>query len=584
MSVDDTKLHEVIALIYEAAADPDLWPNLLDQMADHVTLELALGNDTEESLSEGAGIRNVLTKHFKRATQINKKIVRLNEHLEASTSILDRLPLGVLYVESGGNVVFANQRARIVFDQDYDIAIEKERLVTSSSTVNRKIYRYIDEVLLAPETTGRTVKIGSGESDALSLLISSLDSMRMKQPEGNRYALVLIATPNAPFHVTQEVLQNRYDLSPAEARFSLALLEINSVDEAAKQLTITKHTARSHLKSIFQKTDVNKQSELIKKILISPEALIADSSRSAVAPISNDKPWYEMGKRERYIRLYDGRKLGFAEYGDPDGVPVIVHHGFPGSRLQTHPDEEISIQAGVRLIVPDRPGMGLSDFKEKRQVIDWSEDIKQLVNQLEIRRFATIGLSAGGGIYALQCASAIPDYISTVHLVSTRCVFSLMKPAPSVRPLMGMARRAPTLFYQYLKIMGESVKKNPSAYLERRMSDFSEVDRSFLKTPQGRDFYLDPLIEALRNGPKGIAWDLSLGMQDWGFSPEEVGLPVKIWHGTDDMIVPLEEAEALAGLLPNCSTSFIEGEGQFMFMSHWKNILDEIVQEHHLSE
>ena len=578
---DSAKLQELIALIYEASVEPDLWAQLLDQMAEYIQHELnaleGAGGEEAESIS----IRDILSKHFKRASRLNKKIALLHDNLDATASVLDRLPLGVIFLESGGKIAFTNRRAKLILEGDYDLSQSRGVVSTSSSEINRKIQRHVDEVLNSASTTTKTIDVNNSKSNAFTLSVSSLEAMKITRPSGRHYVVMLIATPEVLSHITQQSLQDIHGLTSAEAKLTLAIVNGGSLEAAVESLSISKHTARSQLKSVFQKIGVNKQSELIKKILTSPEALVANSVQSAMKPIIRDQPWYEMPRHSRYVRLYDGRRLGFAEYGDPEGVPIIVHHGVAASRLQMHPDEEIAIQAGARLIVPDRPGIGLSNFLENRQLVDWPQDIKQLANQLEIERFATIGLTTGGGVFALLCATEIPHLVSAVSLVSTRSVFEFMKPTPTVRPLLGMARMTPTLFYQYLKIMGESVKRNPELYLERRMSEFSEVDQLFLQSNEGRKFYLEPMVEALREGAKGIAWDLSSAMSGgWDFSSENVKHAIKIWHGTDDMIVPIEEAEALAGKLNHCTTSFIENEGQFLFFNYWKDILEELVLEH----
>src|SRR5215471_4610530 len=93
----------------------------------------------------------------------------------------------------------------------------------------------------------------------------------------------------------------------------------------------------------------------------------------------------------KVISLRDGRTLGYAEYGDPNGKPVFFFHGLPGSRLQRHPDESIATGLGARLITIDRPGYGLSDFQQARTLLDWPDDVTQLANSLRIDQFAAIG-------------------------------------------------------------------------------------------------------------------------------------------------------------------------------------------------
>ena len=94
------------------------------------------------------------------------------------------------------------------------------------------------------------------------------------------------------------------------------------------------------------------------------------------------------------MALSDGRMLGFAQYGDPLGKPVFFFHGGAGSRLE-HPAHVCAV--GVRIIVIDRPGHGLSDYHPERQLLDWPLDVAQLADHLQIDRFYVLGWSAGGG-------------------------------------------------------------------------------------------------------------------------------------------------------------------------------------------
>jgi pimeloyl-ACP methyl ester carboxylesterase len=106
------------------------------------------------------------------------------------------------------------------------------------------------------------------------------------------------------------------------------------------------------------------------------------------------------------IRLRNGRSLSYATYGDPHGKPVLLAHRTAGSRLERHPDDAIARSLGARLIVPDRPGYGLSTFQRGRTLLEWPEDVVALADALGIERFALLGLG-GGGPYALACACRI---------------------------------------------------------------------------------------------------------------------------------------------------------------------------------
>ncbi len=93
------------------------------------------------------------------------------------------------------------------------------------------------------------------------------------------------------------------------------------------------------------------------------------------------------------MTLSDGRKLGYAEYGDPKGKPVLLFHGWPGSRLGANFMETLATKLHIHLISLDRPGYGLSDFKRQRTLLDWTDDIEEFADTCKLKKFAVLGIS-----------------------------------------------------------------------------------------------------------------------------------------------------------------------------------------------
>src|SRR5215510_3859408 len=116
--------------------------------------------------------------------------------------------------------------------------------------------------------------------------------------------------------------------------------------------------------------------------------------------------------------LPDGRKLAYAEFGKADGFPVLFFHGAPSSRLEPLLiGDEAFAKINLRLISPDRPGMGGSDFQPNRGFSDWTPDVISLVEALGLKEFSILGNSGGGG-YAAVCAARIPERLHNVVIVS----------------------------------------------------------------------------------------------------------------------------------------------------------------------
>jgi pimeloyl-ACP methyl ester carboxylesterase len=274
------------------------------------------------------------------------------------------------------------------------------------------------------------------------------------------------------------------------------------------------------------------------------------------------------------IRLPDGRRLGWAEWGDPSGRPLLYFHGWPGSWAEGRFGDQAAKAHGVRLIAPDRPGMGRSDFQPRRRFLDWPDDVTQVTDALGLERFAVVGVS-GGGPYVAVCAWRLPQRLTRVGIASG---FGPLD-APGVtagmsrqnRLLFQVAGWLPVLPRLLLATMAISAIRWPDRVLERGLA--AAVDRVYLQRPQLRAVLAQSLVEALRGGGRGAAWELGLYGRPWGFHLEEIGVPVHLWHGEQDGNAPVAMGRYLAGAIPGCRASFFPGEGHLHFVDRLPEIL-----------
>ena len=173
---------------------------------------------------------------------------------------------------------------------------------------------------------------------------------------------------------------------------------------------------------------------------------------------------------DRTIRLRDGRRLGYAEWGDPGGRPLLYFHGWPGSRLEGRLGDEAARARGVRLIALDRPGMGLSDYQPRRTLVDWPDDVIQVAAALGLDRFAVLGIS-GGGPFAAACAWKLSEQLTGAGIVSC------LAPVDVPGVIAGMGRRNQLSFQLVGRLavlrralfaaMAVSVRRRPARVLER---------------------------------------------------------------------------------------------------------------------
>jgi pimeloyl-ACP methyl ester carboxylesterase len=267
------------------------------------------------------------------------------------------------------------------------------------------------------------------------------------------------------------------------------------------------------------------------------------------------------------IRLGDGRVLGFAEYGRPDGAPVFYLHGWPSSRLEPYAMRAQCSELGVRLIAPDRPGLGISDFHPGRSISDFAHDVSSLADHLKLNCFAVLGVS-GGGPYAAACAAMLSSRVTNALLVCS------VGPADSPDATKGMvavnrwllatARRFPRVAQCVAGLCLRAIWRKGNQAIPKQIElRLPPSDRKALESDGLRRALTDASIEALRNGVRGAAADGLLYGKNWGFSLADIRVPVFLWHGEADVIVPPTMGHFLAENIPGCRASFYPEDGHF---------------------
>jgi pimeloyl-ACP methyl ester carboxylesterase len=291
----------------------------------------------------------------------------------------------------------------------------------------------------------------------------------------------------------------------------------------------------------------------------------------------------KQGIEDRTLQLPDGRRLGYAIYGDPCGRPVFYFHGWPSSRLEARLHAAIALQKGVRLIALDRPGFGLSDFQPHRTLLHWPWDVFALAAALSIPRFAVIGVS-GGGPYALACAYCIPERLTSVALLGS--LGPLDEPhatagmMPQNRQLFSLARQAPWLLRVLLEWRTRQMRRDFARFIPRATQDMSAADHTiFAAHPKMRSQMREAFIEAYRSGARGASWEARVFTQPWGFRLADIFQEILLWQGEDDRNVPVAMGHALAAMLPHCQATLYPGEGHISLFFHLSTLFDQIPTE-----
>jgi pimeloyl-ACP methyl ester carboxylesterase len=283
-------------------------------------------------------------------------------------------------------------------------------------------------------------------------------------------------------------------------------------------------------------------------------------------------------KVNQTIKLKDGRTLGYAEYGRTDGKPLFDFHGNPSSRLESKLYDEAAQQMGIRVIGVDRPGMGLSDYKPKRKLLDWPDDVIELADGLGIQRFSIIG-DSGGGSAVLACAYKIPERLDSVTvLCCPRPLGARGSTSGWIWPMRFQAflGRHGTLWINDLAMKGffSMMKNNTEKTLSRMSQQLTGADKEIFNQDRVRKVFTDCIREAFRSGSRGVVLDFVLSMKPWGFRLENIQIEINLWQGEKDTAIPVAMGRYLAEVIPHCQARFLPDEGHFSLLpNHIEEIL-----------
>jgi pimeloyl-ACP methyl ester carboxylesterase len=276
------------------------------------------------------------------------------------------------------------------------------------------------------------------------------------------------------------------------------------------------------------------------------------------------------------LSLGDGRRLGYAQYGQPDGEPVFYFHGHPGSRLEARFADKAATAAGFRVIALDRPGYGLSDFQPGRALTDWPADVAEAAGLLGASRFSVAGAS-GGGPYALACAWRLPDRVIQAAVVSGVGPYQVPGITRGMRWQnrvgFGLGSRWPFLARALMRSMQRGLSRRPEATIEALARAMSPADAQIVRRPQVRAVLAADLTEAFRQGSEGPAWDVVLLGRPWGFALNEVEPEVYLWQGEADTLVPPAMGRYLAQQLPHCHATVLPGEGHLLIIDRMPDLV-----------
>jgi DNA-binding CsgD family transcriptional regulator len=214
----------------------------------------------------------LIAPHLQRATQFYAKLSRTTSERDIYAAAVDQLSVATIILDEQGRILNNNGVARALLDEGDGLFLHNTRLQIKSRDINNKLQEAVKTIIEAQhrgETSlVRALRIprSAGRAD-LGMVIRPVPSTEWSEGQSSPCVALFISDPDLRESASQQILGDLFGLTPAEANLAILLAGGMSLAEVSAAQNVSQHTARAQLKSIFAKTNVSRQAELVRLVL-----------------------------------------------------------------------------------------------------------------------------------------------------------------------------------------------------------------------------------------------------------------------------------------------------------------------------
>lgn len=488
--------------------------------------------------------------HLDIVIKLREKQLKEKDLMDSYSTFLDILPRPFVYIDFKKEKTVYNKSVERVFRESPDTelselreyVVENEGLRANTSEFGPRLFPW-----------------SFGDKELLLLLLSD---------RSNDSCLIEIISREDRL-INENLVSEVYGLTAREASIATLLASGLNRKEIAAEFELSEYTVKTHVQNIYREIDVSSQLELSHRLLNGP-ALFYQINVNQEEKLYSD----EIQKAKK-VKLSDGRYIAYKEYGPSKGYPVLFFHNALGSRFQIHPDHSILKKLNIRMIVPERPGFGLSDYYKNRQLRDWPRDLEYLTQKLKLTKFSILSFGAGSP-YAIACCehfggriksvalcSPVPEFIDAYDILSTRTSWGAA--------YLLLARLSPSLTERISSLV---LQHSPEIYYENGVyPNLSDADKELYDDPQFKDMMVKAFSASFNNRARTWASDLFITTNPWNFDYSKLEHAIQFWYGEDDPWISSSLIELYLDQFPNGKKHFLPKESHWLIYRYWEKIL-----------
>ena len=286
----------------------------------------------------------------------------------------------------------------------------------------------------------------------------------------------------------------------------------------------------------------------------------------------------------QHIRTLDGRTIEILATPPAIGWTLLFHGGTPTAPVPFAPLEAAAAARGIRVVQYARPGYAGSERRPNRRVADAAEDVAAILDRLGVERCLTLGWS-GGGPHALCCAALLPDRVAAAGTIASVAPYG----AEGLDWLAGMgaenvqefgaAIAGPEALRAFLEAWAPSIGSVTAEQVAAVLGDLISEEDGDALTGEFAEFMAESIRRALSAGIWGWYDDDLAFVQDWGFDLASIQVPVTVWQGEHDRMVPFAHGRWLAAHVPGVRPRLLPDHGHLsLAVDSLDRILDDLLE------
>ncbi|MDZ4093736.1 MAG: LuxR C-terminal-related transcriptional regulator [Paracoccaceae bacterium] len=493
-------------------------------------------------------------------------------------SILADIPRFAAFISDGGaSIVACNRAASVAFGVSDGADMSVLPFDPEDTATLRGVIRKVAAGKAEKVVTLRIRSTSNGGPVIVRVSPVERDTDAAQQPP---LALVMSTELVWPegFAVT---VQEAFGLTPAEVEIVCAITLGHPLKDIAEARGRSVETVRTQVRSILAKTETHSQSELVRVVLGLMDVALIPTVGAGPLPRAGgllDRPF-------RQLRLPDGRRLEWIEFGDPEGAPCLYMHLDYGLIRWPALAEQAAGLRGIRVIVPVRAGYGRSDLHGRGvdHLDGCTSDYAAVLRHLGLRRVAVLALGADLR-FAINLSLMHPGLVTGIlgcaAQLPLRTAGQYERMDKWQRFILANARYAPRVLPFLVQAGFSLARRLGKEAFFAQVNGGSPADMATFARPDVREAVLvgsEVCLGAKQSAHEAFSRECIGSERDWSGIVKACAVPVVLLQGDQDPQTPIQTVRELMVDFPRIEVSFVPHTGQLLFFAEWPLVLDRLV-------